>query len=134
MKIRLFLILCFLCLVLPGTGCWAQKEALIGNKEKVNNPYSWDFGRVKEGAVLKHDFVLKNESKEKLIITDITTSCGCTVSQVEKKTLLPAESTLIKVVFNSKGYSGPVQQYIYVHTDDLDKPVIRYIIKAEVIK
>jgi hypothetical protein len=48
--------------------------------------------------------------------------------------LPPKESTLLEVKFNSKGYSGPTQQYIYVHTDNLDNPVLKFTIKAEVIK
>jgi hypothetical protein len=96
--------------------------------------YTWDFGKVKEGEVLEHDFILKNEAAGILNIKAVNTSCGCTVSEVEKRGLQPNESTVIKVKFNSRGYSGPTQQYIYVHTDSLDKPVIRYIIKAELIK
>jgi hypothetical protein len=120
--IRIFLIL--LCLSFSLLGCYAQ----------ITDPYSWDFGKRQEGEVLKHDFVLKNESKATLTIKDINTSCGCTISTVEKKVLLPGKSTLIEVQFNTKGYSGLVQQYIYVHTDSLDNPVLRFIIKAEIIK
>jgi len=103
-------------------------------EEKALDSYAWDFGRVKQGELLKHNFVLKNELKTVLNIKDVNTSCGCTVSKVKKKTLLPGEDTLIEVRFNTKGYSGRVTQYIYVHTDNLDNPVIRYIIKADVVK
>lgn len=103
-------------------------------EEKAGDSYAWDFGRVKEGQVLKHNFILKNEFKTALNIKDVNTSCGCMVSKVKKKTLLPGEDTLIEVRFNTKGYSGAVKQYIYVHTDNLDNPVIRYIIKADILK
>jgi len=125
---------CFiLFLLFPLQGCAQNKENIIGHL-KVTDPYSWDFGQVKESEVLKHTVVLKNESKETLTIKDVNTSCGCIVSKVEKKIILPGENTEIEVQFNSKGYSGLTQQYVYVHTDSLDKPVIRFIIKAEVIK
>lgn len=109
---------------------------------------TWDFGRVKEGEVLKHTFIFKNESKEILKIKDVATSCGCTASEVEKKVLMPQESTVINVTFNSKGYFAGVQQFIYLFTDSLDastslsvngeykrtidNPVIKFIIKAQV--
>ena len=96
--------------------------------------YTWDFGKVQQGDIAKHNFTFKNETTATLHIKDINTSCGCTVSQVKKKTLLSGEETLIEVRFNSKGYSGGVKQFIYVHTDNLDKPLTRYIIKAEVVK
>jgi hypothetical protein len=100
----------------------------------IIDPYSWDFGQVKEGEALKHAFALKNESRETLTIKDVSSSCGCTVPKMEKKILLPGQSATLEVRFNTKGYSGNTQQYVYVHTDSLDKPIIRFIIKAEVIR
>jgi len=110
----------------------------------------WDFGKVKEGKVLKHAFILKNESKNVLEIIGVHTSCGCTVSRVKKSRLSPGESTTLDVEFDSKGYSGPTQQYVYLNTDSLDasiplsingernrtidKSIIRFIIKANVVR
>ena len=135
---RIVLILLFLSFSLGG--CYAQNQEEITSQAEITDqtgivdPYSWDFGQVKEGEVLKHNFILKNESEKTLTIKDVNTSCGCTASKVEKKILLPGQSATLEVQFNSKGYSGPVQQYVYVHTDSLDKPIIKFIIKADVIK
>ena len=129
---RVILILLFLSF--PLQGCYSQEQTKIAGQAELIDPYSWDFGQVKEGEVLKHAFVLKNESTETLTIKDVSSSCGCTVPEVKNKVLLPRESTLIGVKFNSKGYSGNTQQYVYVHTDSLDKPIIRFIIKAEAIR
>ena len=111
-----------------------QKQGNPAKKEEAPDPNAWDFGKVKKGEVLKHVFILKNESLETLRIKEVTTSCGCTVSSLKKKTLLGQESTSLEVKFNTKGYSGPTKQYIYVRTDSLDNPVIRFIIKADVAK
>ncbi len=106
------------------TGCFAQQP----------DAYTWDFGRIKQGEIVAHSFSLKNESAKTLNITAVNTSCGCTLSEVKNKALEPQGSTLVEVKFNSKGYSGNVQQFVYVNTDSLDKPVIRFIIKATVVK
>jgi hypothetical protein len=92
----------------------------------------WDFQDVTQGEVVTHEFVLRNESQDTLHIKEVTTSCGCTVSEVKNKTLFPNEETVIEVKFDTKGYRGRVQQFVYVHTDSLDKPIVRYIIKANV--
>lgn len=107
-----------------------------GQNEKVDpvDANEWDFGKVKPGVVLKHDFVLKNETNDILGINNIHTSCGCTASESAKKSLMPQESTAIKVTFNSAGYSGPVTQFVYVHTDNADLPIIKFIVKALVQK
>ena len=101
--------------------------------EKVD-PNEWDFGQVKPGVILKHDFILKNQTKDILKINNVHTSCGCTASEADKKSLLPQESTTITVSFNSKGYVGPVTQFVYVNTDNTDLAIIKFTIKANVVK
>lgn len=118
----------------------SQQSSAQDNKDTaedltVDKSRVWDFGRVKADSVLEHTFLLKNESGEKTLnITDLTTSCGCTVSEAAKKTLLPGETAGIKVRFNTKGYIGETKQFILVTTDNLDNPVIQFIIKADVEK
>jgi Protein of unknown function (DUF1573) len=107
---------------------------LLCAEDNPGGANEWDFGRVNQGVVLKHDFTFKNETPGILKITGINTSCGCIASQAEKKSLPPGESAVINVAFNSKGYSGAVKQFIYVNTDNVGLPVIRFIVKAEVIK
>ncbi len=93
----------------------------------------WDFGTVKQGAVLQYEFILSNaSSKRPLKVLSVNTSCGCTVSDVKKKILEPGESTTITVQFKTKGYAGPVKQYIYVHTDDSEENLRRFVVKANV--
>jgi len=96
--------------------------------------YSWDFGQVKAGRVVKHAFMFKNTTGKDLKIKEVNTSCGCTVPQLKKKDLGANESTPLEVKFKTKGYSGPVAQYIYVNTDSLEEPVVKFTIKADVVK
>ncbi|MFA5411537.1 MAG: DUF1573 domain-containing protein [Candidatus Omnitrophota bacterium] len=102
--------------------------------QEQTGPYFWDFGRLKEGEIVKHEFTLKNETAKTLVIKDVIASCGCTIPEVKKKSIPAGESTSIQVVFNSQGYSGLIQQYVYVHTDNPVQPVLSFTIKAEVAK
>lgn len=124
--IILFLLSC--CFLLQFT--YAEKVGVAD----IVDPNQWDFGTVKQGAILKHDFVLKNETKNILGINNIHTSCGCTVSESDKKSLMPQESTTVTVSFNSRGYAGPVTQFVYVNTDNVDLAIIKFTIKAQVVK
>ncbi|MDD5668578.1 MAG: DUF1573 domain-containing protein [Candidatus Omnitrophica bacterium] len=101
---------------------------------KPADPFVWDFGQIKQGTEVNHVFTITNESQQPIKIKDINTSCGCTASEVKKKDLAPGESTEIGVTFKSSGYSGPVQQFVYVHTDKPEDPILKLTIKAEVIK
>jgi len=134
---KIFLVLCS-AFLFSYTGCFAQnnlqKIPALPSPQPQTEEYSWDFGQVKEGLILKHDFLLKNKSQKTLNITGTNTSCGCTVSKVGKNTLSPAEETLIEAKFNSAGYSGAVTQYIYVNTDNPENPILKFTVKAQVIK
>lgn len=135
MKKSLLLLPLFLFLWLAL--CFSQVSKQPPEEEEIKNvtdPYTWDFGKVRKGDVLKHIFVLRNKTGKTLNIKQVGTSCGCTASEVKKKNLLPGTSTEIQVTFETEKYLGPVQQFIYVTTDDLDNPILRFIIKAEIIK
>lgn len=129
-KIILFLLFLFF----PLSGCYSEQQGIKMDEPLETDAYTWNFGQAEEGVVLKHAFIFKNESKKTINIKDVQTSCSCAVSRVTKKAVLPGESTSIEVEFDTKGYSGPVKQYIYLNTDNLDNPIIRYIIKADVVR
>ena len=147
---RVSLIFLFLFLSIPFVGCYSQPQNIKEESEVEEARYTWDFGRVNAGEILKHSFIFKNETSKTLNIKEIHTSCGCTASQVQKKKLLSGEVTTIEVSFNTKGYSGPTKQFIYINTDNLDastslsingersrtidNSIIRYIIKADLVK
>jgi hypothetical protein len=124
----------FIFLSVPLSGCCSQNYPGPSGREPVSDPCSWDFGQVAEGEVLTHAFILKNETQDILHIKDVSTSCGCATSKIEKMTILPGEATEIRVSFDSKGYSGWVQQFVYVYTDRTDNPIIKLTISGTVLK
>ncbi|MCX5715126.1 MAG: DUF1573 domain-containing protein [Candidatus Omnitrophica bacterium] len=92
----------------------------VNAQAKDEETHVWTFGKINEGEVAKHEFVLKNESKAVMNIKEVTTSCGCTTSKLQKSVLDPNESTVVEISFNSKGFNGAVQKYAYVKTDNTD--------------
>ncbi|MFA5090742.1 MAG: DUF1573 domain-containing protein [Candidatus Omnitrophota bacterium] len=115
------------------TGCQAQNPYLDKTKEEAEI-YYWDFGKVKTGVILSHDFIVRNNSQHVMHIKEITTSCGCAVPEIAKKVLSPGESTSMAVNFNTAGYTGESKQYVYVNTDSPDNPILRFTIRAEMSK
>ncbi len=89
----------------------------VASNQKALEPYTWDFGQIKEGEIARHDFVIKNESKDTINIKEVIATCGCTTSKLNKTVLEPGESTAVEINFNSKGFSGGVQKYAYLRTD-----------------
>jgi hypothetical protein len=65
-----------------------------------------DFGTVYDDGELRASFELVNEGTEDLVITGITTSCGCTAANKEailNKPILPGESDVLEVTYKPRG-------------------------------
>src|SRR5436190_23033204 len=67
---------------------------------------AYDFGTIKEGEKISHEFKFKNTGKSDLLITSATASCGCTVPEWPKDPIPPGGNGVIKVSFNSEGKGG----------------------------
>lgn len=134
MKLKLYLVLGFLLAGFLQISCLAAEPPVRLEDLEIDQEHTWDFGQVKEGEVLKHSFILKNDTKRFLRIFNVYTSCGCTASKVEKKILAPGTETPIEVEFDTKGYSGEISQFVFVKTNKILHSTVTFKIKAEVIK
>jgi Protein of unknown function (DUF1573) len=77
-----------------------------------------NFGKVKQGDVLTHEFVFKNEGDAALIIERVETTCGCTAALVSDQKVLPGKEGKIKTTFDTRGYAGRMTRYIYLVSND----------------
>lgn len=75
---------------------------------------AYNFGEITEGALVKHNFKFKNTGKTPLIITDVQTTCGCTVPSWNKNPIQPNEVDEINVEFNSVGKEGKMDKPITI--------------------
>ncbi len=76
----------------------------------------FDFGKIKQGEKVTHEFTFKNNGKTDLIIRETQTSCGCTAVE-NKKIIKSGESSSIKAVFNSEGKIGKQNKNITLITN-----------------
>ncbi len=66
----------------------------------------YDFGKLKDGDVVKHGFTFTNTGSSPLIISEAHGSCGCTIPSFPKEPIPPGGKGQIEVQFDSKGRSG----------------------------
>ena len=62
-----------------------------------------DFGEIKQNVEVQTLFQFKNTGKVPLVITNASSSCGCTVPEYPKEAIAPGESGAVKVVYNGSG-------------------------------
>lgn len=65
-----------------------------------------DFGRLIQGEKVSFSFKFTNTGKSLLLISDVSTSCGCTVPKYPTVPIKPGEQGVISVAFDSSGRSG----------------------------
>lgn len=100
--------------------------------EIKQDPNFYDFGTVKEGDIIKHTFIFKNNEAETITIKEVNTSCACTTPKVSSNTVEPGKEVSIEIAFNTKGYLGKRKRQLFVHTDSKKNSLVIFEIQAEV--
>lgn len=73
-----------------------------------------DFGTLHEGDSVKLSFRFKNTGKKPLFLSNVKTSCGCTVTSFPEKPIFPGEDDVLVAVFKSEGHPGATRKGISV--------------------
>jgi hypothetical protein len=78
---------------------------------------SYDFGTVQEGEVVEHSFRFRNDGEYPLILSNITSSCGCTTPEWPKEPIASNATSNIKVRFDTRNKPGPQVKTITVYAN-----------------
>lgn len=65
-----------------------------------------DFGKLLQGEVVSYTFHFTNTGNAPLIISNVNTTCGCTVGEYSKDPLGPGKKGTVKVTYDSKGHNN----------------------------
>lgn len=103
-----------------------------GQPKAVFKAVAHDFGQVKQGDVVSHEFVFKNEGDAPLVVEKVETTCGCTAALVSEKTIGPGKEGRIKATFDTRGYSGRLSRYLYVVSNDAENPRRELSVSADI--
>lgn len=73
----------------------------------------FDFGTVIEGKSVNHTYEFVNTGKSDLVITNVSTSCGCTTAKDwSKKPYQPGEKGTITITFESENRPGKINKSV----------------------
>ncbi len=82
-----------------------------------------DFGKIMQGDKAEYDFKFTNTGNEPLIISDVRSSCGCTVPEWPKSPILPGTSSSIKVKYNSNNV-GLINKQVTIISNSVNSPTV----------
>lgn len=77
----------------------------------------YDFGKVKEGDTVMHQFLIKNVGGEPLMIFKAKGSCDCIEAFHLERPVMPGAEGKIDVYFRTKGRKGHQERTININTN-----------------
>jgi len=92
----------------------------------------YDYGTIYQGADGKCEFTFKNTGDEPLILSNVRSSCGCTVPKWPKEPILPGQSSSIQVSYDTKRI-GTISKQIYV-VSNATEPNLTLSIKGNILQ
>ncbi len=116
-------------LFLGMTVSFAQHNAA---NEKNNNPNApkiefeklvHDYGTINQYGDGNCEFPFTNTGKEPLVLSNVRSSCGCTVPDWPRKPILPGKTEVIKVKYATNRL-GKINKSITVQSNGVNNPVV----------
>lgn len=93
----------------------------------------FDFGKVTEGEVVKHQFRFKNPGNVPVNIRSVKTSCGCTVADIALREYAPGESGTLEVAVDTRNKKGLITKTVQLFGDDGEVPVASVQLMASLV-
>ncbi|MFA6571497.1 MAG: DUF1573 domain-containing protein [Bacteroidota bacterium] len=109
------------------TYCNAQPKLTLVKGNEIN----WNKVSPKDSP-LKAKVVIKNEGNEKLIISNVKPSCGCTHAPLSKNELNPGDTASMDVSMTISPRAGFIEKSITITSNDKEHPIKELKLKAEV--
>lgn len=108
----------------------AQNQVVTGPSITMDKDVH-DYGDVQFGGDGSCQFKVTNTGTEPLIISNCKGSCGCTVPKCDSNPVLPGESSIITVKYDTKR-PGPINKSVTVNSNAVNEPVKVVRIKGNV--
>lgn len=119
---------------LLSVGVFAQEEQEELAKAKIEfKTETIDFGKVERGGDGVRTFEFTNTGRVPLVISDVKSSCGCTIPKKPEAPVMPGETGVIEVKYDTKRPVGPFRKVITV-TSNTDTETTLLKIKGELVE
>lgn len=90
-----------------------------------------DYGQIAKGSDGVRVFEFTNTGDSELVVSDVKSSCGCTVPKKPDGPIAPGESSTIEVKYDTNRV-GPIRKTVTVYSN-ADEPIKALKIKGEVL-
>lgn len=124
-----YLLLTMMFAFLAVTSVYAQPKIEVVGGDVVD----WKDVKPKDNP-LNTEVSIKNVGSEKLVISEVKPTCGCTTAPLDKYELNPGEVAKMKVTLNVGTSSGKVHKTIRISSNDPANSMKVVSLKANIIR
>ena len=111
-----------MALLLGAANTQAQEWQTIPGMHLSINEMTHDFGTHPQYTKTEFEFNIKNDSTLALVISNISTSCGCTTPTYSKRPVKSGKIATVKVAYDASRI-GIFSKTIYVYTNFSTEPI-----------
>jgi hypothetical protein len=120
-------LLLFASAIALSVGVFAQPAQQQKAEDVVKfKELTYDFGKIKQGTPVSHNFVFTNISNKPVIIESATPGCGCTTPVKPEGAIAQGKDDKITAGFNAAA-QGPFNKNITIKVAGVDLPVVLHI-------
>jgi hypothetical protein len=94
----------------------------------------FNFGHMERGTTMSHAFKIRNIGNRPLRVGVSSTTCKCTVGDLEKNEILPNEETEVLLEWTAKTTAGPFRHGATITTSDPKNSRIELTVEGDVVE
>ncbi|MBR6844854.1 MAG: DUF1573 domain-containing protein [Bacteroidales bacterium] len=111
-----------------------EKKELPANGAKIRfEEMEHQYGTIQKGGNGDCEFKFWNDGNEPLILQNVKASCGCTTPSYTQKPVMPGESGIINVHYNTNNVGG-FSKTVTVTSNAVDNPRVQLRIRGNVVQ
>ena len=129
-----FFALIFACLIALSNAI-GQKQEITSGPILTWETASHDFGDIEQGDKVEYTYRFTNSGSEPLIITNVTTQCGCTTPKGwPRDPVPPGGKGEIIAAFNSAGKFGKQHKVVTIVSNAVNSEGAQLILNVNVLE
>lgn len=115
----------------PGTSPLVVES---GRPEADLPETNFQFGKMERGSTMSHAFKIRNVGNRPLLVEVTSTTCKCTVGDLELSKIPPNEETEVLVEWTAKTTAGPFRHGATLSTNDPRNSRIELTVEGDVVE
>lgn len=129
-----FALICLFATLAFAAGAQNEEQREVpANGAKIRfEELEHQYGTIQKGGNGVCQFVFWNDGNEPLILQNVKASCGCTTPSYTQKPVMPGQSGVIEVKYNTNNVGG-FSKTVTVTSNAVDNPRVQLRIRGNVV-